>query len=131
MSRQVRHKREWRRQTLTNTKAIKICLVGLLAVLAGSASFAGDWAGKYLTEDTKGNAFRITLGADGTATGTKHGTTLSGTWTKEGNTAVIKWSTGWITTLSKDGDRYQKTVYRPGASMDSPPTHTIGAEKLE
>lgn len=115
-----------------NIKAIKLCLIaGLLSALADSASFASDWAGKYLTEDTKGNVFRITLSADGTATGAKHGTSLNGTWVNEGDAAMIKWSTGWTTMLSKDGDRYEKTVYRRGTSMGGPPTHRTGAEKLE
>ena len=119
-------------RAVTHVKAIKVCLfAGLLAGLAASPSFASDWAGKYLTEDTKGNAFRITLSTDGSATGTKHGATLNGTWTKDGNAAVIKWSTGWVTTLSKDGDHYKKTVYRAGAPADGPPTHTTGAEKLD
>ncbi|HUU24202.1 MAG TPA: hypothetical protein VMW68_01355 [Methyloceanibacter sp.] len=115
-------------------RAIKSLKVGfaacLIAVLISSASFAGDWAGKYMTEDTKGNAFSITLADNGTAAGEKQGHALSGTWTDDGEAAVIKWDTGWMTKLSKDGDRYKKTAFRPGASMQGL-TDGIGAEKIE
>ena len=102
----------------------------LAAVLSGSA-FAGDWAGKYMTEDTKGNEMRITLTGDGAAKGLKHGKTLDGTWTNEGAAAVIKWSTGWTTKLSKDGDTYIKSAYRPGTPIEDGPTHKGPAEKIE
>ena len=39
----------------------------LLTLLSVSAVVAGDWAGKYVTEDTKGNTFTIPLGADSKA----------------------------------------------------------------
>ena len=33
---------------------------------------------------------------------------MSGTWTEDGGTATIKWDTGWITKISKEGDHYTK-----------------------
>jgi len=113
-------------------KSIRVCVVaGLVAVLTSSASFAGDWIGKYMTEDTKGNPFSITLGDNGKAAGEKQGHVLSGTWADDGEAAVIKWDTGWTTKLSKDGDRYKKTAYRAGTPMEDGPTHATGAEKIE
>ena len=113
-------------------KSLKICLAaGIVAVLTSGAAFAGEWTGKYMTEDTKGNPFSISLADNGTAAGTKHGTALSGTWTDEGDAAVIKWSTGWTTKISKDGDHYKKAAYRAGAPMKDGPTHTTGVEKIE
>ena len=113
-------------------KSIKVCVVaGIVAVLTSSASFASDWTGKYMTEDTKGNAMSITLADDGKATGAKLGHVLSGNWTNDHDAAVIKWDTGWTTKLSKDGDRYKKTAYRVGTSMQEDPTHTGSAEKIE
>jgi hypothetical protein len=106
-------------------------IAGLIAVLTGSAGFAGDWTGNYVTEDTKGNAFRIMLSGDGKAAGEKQGHVLSGTWTNEGDAAVINWDSGWTTMLSKDGDRYEKSAYRAGASTQDHPTHTTGAEKTD
>ncbi len=55
---------------------------------------------------------------------------LRGRGQDDGEAAVIKWETGWTTKLSKDGDRYKKTAYRPGASMEVQ-TDGIGAEKIE
>ena len=108
--------------------SIKVWVVaGLFAALTSSASFAGDWAGKYRTEDTKGNAFAITLTGDGTAAGEKQGHVLNGTWTEEADAAVIKWDTGWTTKLSKDGDhrdlhrvdrRQRQMCIRDSSSME-------------
>lgn len=113
-------------------KLIKICIVaGIVAVLTSTASFADDLAGKYLTEDTKGNAMNIVLAEDGKATGEKLGHVLTGKWTTEDGAAVIKWTTGWTTTLAKDGDRYKKMAYRAGTSMEDGPTHTGTAEKIK
>jgi hypothetical protein len=113
-------------------KSIKICIVaGIVAVLTSSAGFAGDWAGKYMTEDTKGNPFSITLSDGGKAAGEKHGAALSGTWADEDGAAVIKWTTGWTTKISKNGDRYEKTAYRAGTPMEDGPTHATGVEKIE
>ena len=115
--------------TITSLKAFLVA--GLIAVLTGSAAFAGDWTGNYMTEDTKGNAFRIVLSGDGKAAGKKDGHVLDGTWTNEGDAAVIKWDSGWTTKLSKNGDRYEKSVWRAGASTQDDPTHTTAAKKLD
>jgi hypothetical protein len=113
-------------------KLIRVCVVaGIVAVLTSSAGFASDWIGKYMTEDTKGNPFNITLSDNGTAAGEKQGHVLSGTWADEGGAAVIKWDTGWTTKLSKDGVGYKKTAYRVGTSTEDGPTHAISAEKIE
>jgi len=102
-----------------------------IAVLTGAAAFAGDWAGKYMTEDTKGNEMSITLSENGIAVGLKHGKDLDGTWTNEDGAAVISWTTGWTTKLSKDGDKYIKSAYPPARPMKDGPTHTGPAEKIE
>ena len=113
-------------------QTIKACAVAaMVTLLTCGAGIAGQWAGEYMTEDTKGNAFAITLSEDGVAAGTKDGHTLSGTWTDAGDAAVIKWTTGWTTKISKDGDTYSKTAYRAGTSMQDGPTHKTGVEKVE
>lgn len=112
--------------------SIKVCVAaGIVAVLTSTASFADDFAGKYMTEDTKGNPMSIALTGDGKAIGEKLGHVLTGKWTNDGDVAVIKWDTGWTTKLAKDGDRYKKTAYRVGTSMEDGPTHTGIAEKIE
>jgi hypothetical protein len=113
-------------------KSIKVCVAaGIVGVATASASFADDWTGKYVTEDTKGNPMSITLADDGKVRGEKLGHVLTGKWTNEDGAAVIKWDTGWTTMLAKDGDRYKKTAYRVGTSMEDGPTHTGSAEKIE
>ena len=104
---------------------------GIICVLAGSAVFAGDWVGKYLTTDTQGNPFEIELTDNGNAIGLKHGTALRGTWASDGDAAVIKWDTGWVTKLTADGDSYKKTAYRAGTSMQESPTHSTAAKKVD
>ncbi len=104
----------------------------VLAVLLGvGVSHAADWAGTYMTEDTKGNAFKIALRADATARGEKDGHVLEGSWSADGQSAVIKWTTGWTTKLSPDGDAYSKTAYRPGVPTTGEGGKTTPAKKLE
>jgi hypothetical protein len=110
-------------------KTVTIATVALVGSVG--LAFATELAGTYKTEDTKGNAFTITLSEDGTAVGEKHGATLNGTWEDVDGTAVISWTTGWTTMLGKDGDTYKKTVYRAGASLDGEPTSTTGAAKIQ
>ena len=90
-----------------------------------------DWAGKDLTEDSKGHALTITLSGDGKATGEKHGTVLKGTWSADGGAAVIKWTTGWTTKLTMDGNAYKKTAFRPGAPVTDEGAKATPAKKLE
>jgi hypothetical protein len=115
---------------LTRSLKVGVAAAGFVAALA-SAGFAGAWAGKYMTEDTKGNPFAITLSADGTAAGEKLGHALNGTWADDGDAAVITWTTGWTTKISKDGDRYKKSAYRPGAAIADGPVATTDVEKVE
>ena len=61
-----------------NGWAIGVLTAALLLVLGVASSYADDWAGKFLTEDTKGNAFKITLDSDGKARGEKEGHVLNG-----------------------------------------------------
>ena len=120
-------------RTMKAITFIKICAsTALVALLTSTASFAGDWSGKYMTEDTKGNPFTISLTDDGKASGDKHGTSLSGTWmTNDADAAEIAWDTGWTTMLSKDGDGYKKSAFRAGTPKSDSPTHTTSAKKVE
>lgn len=110
---------------------LRFVAAALLTSMSIGASLAADWAGQYLTEDSKGNAFTITLAGDGKAKGEKHGAVLEGSWSDDGNAAVIKWTTGWTTTLSADGDSYKKTAYRPGTPMTGEPASMVAAKKVE
>lgn len=97
-----------------------------VAALAGDG-FAGTWS----TKDTKGNDLKISLMGDGKATADRAGEGMSGTWTKDGDTAVIKWDSGWTTKIMKSGDGYTKAAYEKGAAVDGDPTHKADAKKVE
>lgn len=113
-------------------KALRVCaVIACISMLTATPSFAGDWVGKYVTEDTHGEPMRIMLTKDGKAAGERQGLALTGTWKEEGDAAWITWTTGWTTRLRMDGDRYTKSAYRVGTSMDEGPTHTASAEKVE
>lgn len=103
----------------------------LLTLMSAGAGFAADWTGQYLTEDSKGNAFTIVLGDDGNATGEKQGHAMEGSWSDSGDGAVIKWTTGWTTKLTKDGDDYKKTAFRPGTPMSGKPASAVAAKKVD
>ncbi len=91
-----------------------------VALSAGTVFAASDYVGKYKTADTQGKPMEITLADDGAAVGTREGEALAGKWreSKKG-AAVIKWEDGWITKLSKDGDKYNKVAYQKGKKDES------------
>jgi hypothetical protein len=48
-------------------------------------------------------------------------------WKEEGSAAVITWDSGWVTKITKDGDKYTKTAEKDGKPVGSP----ADAEKVE
>ena len=56
---------------------------------------------------------------------------MEGTWSADGDSATIKWTTGWTTKLTMDGDAYKKTAFRPGAAMADEGAKATPAEKVE
>jgi hypothetical protein len=103
------------------------CLFGMttLASLAASA-FEGVWKVK----DTAGRPFEITLSSGGGARATR-GEGMTGTWKEEENAAVITWTTGWTTKITKEGNQYKKTAYRKGQALGSPPANSSDAERAK
>lgn len=118
-----------------STKFNKVSI--LLAVIAlfigvSSSVLAGEYGGSsWMLNDTDGKPFEITLSKDGTATGTHKDTMKQGTWKEEDGAAVIHWNTGWTTRIAKQGDKYVKTAFKPGASPSDTPTNTSEAKKKE
>ena len=104
--------------------------LGGLAIAAGTALAASQWAGVWQVKDTAGDPFEITLAPDGTASASLH-EEMVGTWKDEGNAAVVHWKTGWTTKIEKSGDGFKKTGYRQGAPLDGPPSNSSGAEKIK
>jgi hypothetical protein len=97
-------------------------------VLAGTAGFAAEgFIGKYKTTDTDGKPFTIWLSDNGSAKGDRANEGLQGMWKEEGSAAVITWDSGWVTKITKDGDKYTKTAEKDGKAVGSP----AAAEKVE
>ena len=114
-------------------KIVRAAILGLAGaiVLSPVASLAAsDFEGVWKVKDTGGKSFEITLSESGAAKASR-GEGISGTWKEEGKTAVITWSTGWITKIAKEGGRYKKTAYRKGQPLDSAPTNSSDAEKIK
>jgi hypothetical protein len=105
-------------------------LVALFALTFTAASIfaATQFKGAWLTQDTKGNPFKITLSGDGKATGDRADEGLKGTWKEEGDTAVINWDTGWVTKIVKQGDKFQKQAFEKGGASGTP-MHSAEAQK--
>ncbi len=110
-------------RTIAATAAI--LLAASSAVLAANA-FEGTWKVK----DTAGKDFEITLAADGKATATR-GEGMTGTWKDDAGTAVITWNTGWVTKISKEGEKYTKTAFKKGEAESGKPTNSSEAEKVQ
>ncbi len=81
-------------------------LLAMSIMTAFTAFAASEFEGTWTVQGRK-EKFDITLNADGKATST-HPKNMSGTWTEDGGTATIKWDTGWITKIAKEGDHYTK-----------------------
>jgi len=104
------------------------------ASLFGGTSFAAlaanPFEGVWKVKDTAGHPFEITLSSSGAAKATR-GEGMTGTWKEEGDSAVITWSTGWTTKITKQGNQYVKAAYRKGQSLTAAPANTSLAEKAE
>ena len=111
---------------------VKAAIVGLAAAISISpaASLAGDFEGRWKVKDSDGRPFEITLSQDATAKASR-GKGMSGTWKEEGKTAVIRWDTGWTTKIAKEGNRFRKTAYGRGQSLDSAAANSSDAEKAK
>jgi len=97
-------------------------------VLTSAAGFAAEgFIGKYQTSDTDGKPFTIWLSDNGSAKGDRANEGLQGMWKEDGNAAVITWDSGWVTKITKDGDKYTKTAEKDGKPVGSP----ADAEKVE
>lgn len=113
------------RSGMTKFAAMTFAVAAMAAVAAFAAS---AWEGVWEVKDTAGHEFKITLTPDGKAKSSLH-EEMVGTWKEEGGAAVIKWQTGWVTKISKAGDKFKKTGYRPGTPLDGPPSNSSEAEK--
>lgn len=105
-------------------------LIALFAIVLTTIAVvaASEFEGVWVVKDSSGRQFEITLTADGKATSTQE-KAKEGTWKEEGSSAVISWTTGWTTKITKEGDHYVKTAYKKGAPLDGPPTNKSNVQK--
>lgn len=94
-----------------------------------SSVVAGEYEGSWLLNDTHGGPFEATLSKDGSASGTHGDAMKHGTWQETDGAVVIHWTTGWTTRIAKQGDKYVKTAFKPGASLTDTPTDISEAKK--
>jgi hypothetical protein len=107
---------------MTTTKKMMLgalAAAAALALTAGMAIAASEFAGTWKVKDTGGKDFQIVLAEDGTASADRSGEGLKGKWAEEGGAAMITWDTGWKTKIAKDGDSYKKTAYEGDAEKNS------------
>jgi len=111
------------------TLLITALVTGLTIAMASFASFAAsEFEGTWAVKDSGGKPFEITLAAGGAATATMP-EAATGTWKEEGSSAVITWKSGWVTKITKEGDKFVKTAFKKGTPLDGPPTNTSDAVK--
>ena len=101
-------------------------LIGITGVALAASDFEGTWNVK----DTGGKAFQIVLSSGGGAMDIR-GDGMTGNWKEEGNAAVIRWDTGWVTKIVKGAGGYKKMAYRKGQALDSAPANSSEAEKVK
>lgn len=111
-------------------KLLGIMLMGSLLAFSNIA-FAGEFDGTWLLSDTHGGPYKATLSLDGKASGTHGDAMKHGTWKEENGVVLIEWTTGWKTRISKDGDNYIKTSFKPGTTTSDTPTDISKATKLK
>lgn len=112
----------------TKLNKISMLLAGIALFIGISGNvLAGEYGGSWLLKDTNGDPFEIILSKDGTADGT-HGEAMKhGKWKEADGAVVIHWDTGWTTRIAKQGDKYVKTAFKPGAPLSGTPTNSSDA----
>lgn len=115
---------------VTKFNKISVLLAALTLFIGISTSaLAGEYEGSWVLNDSQGNPFEATLSKDGSASGTHGDAMKHGTWKEKDGAVVIHWNTGWTTRIEKQGDKYVKTAFKPGAPLTGKPTNTSDAQK--
>lgn len=109
-------------------KFLTLISIGLFIGISGTA-IAGEYDGTWQLYDTHGGGFVANLNKDGTASGTHGDSMKHGTWKEIDGVAVVSWKTGWTTRITKSGDKYIKTSYKPGTTITDAPTDSSEAKK--
>jgi hypothetical protein len=111
--------------------ALPLFVAALFAFALATAPViaASQFEGTWMTEDTKGKSFHITLSPDGKAKGERQDEGLTGTWKAEGDAVEINWDSGWVTKITKQGDKFTKQTFEKG-QQGGTPSHTAAAQKM-
>ncbi len=109
----------------------KISTLISILIFLGIASnvLAGEYEGSWQLYDTHGGGFEAILSNDGSASGTHGDSMKHGTWKEVEDAVIISWKTGWTTRIAKQGNKYIKTSYKPGTTINDAPMDTSEAKK--
>ena len=114
---------------LSRAASVFVAAVVAFAITGAAAIAASEFEGTWMTQDTKGKTFHIMLSPDGKAKGERQDEGLTGTWKAEGDDAVINWDSGWVTKITKQGNKFTKQAFEKGQTSGTP-THTADAQKM-
>ena len=114
---------------LSRAVSVFVAAVFALSLTGGATIAASQFDGTWMTQDTKGKSFHITLSPDGKAKGERQDEGLTGTWKAEGDSAVINWDSGWVTKITKQGDKFTKQTFEKGQTSGAP-SHNAEAQKM-
>ena len=117
-------------RTVSKIASAAVAALFVTVMMPLNSFAASEFAGEWKVKDTAGKPFEITLSQDGGAKATR-GEGMSGTWKEEGNSAVITWSTGWVTKIRGEDGRYKKAAYKKGQSLEGQPANSSDAEKIK
>ena len=114
---------------LSRAASLVVVAAFAFAFTGAAAIAASQFDGTWMTQDTKGKSFHITLSPDGKAKGERQDEGLTGTWKAEGDSAVINWDSGWVTKITKQGDKFTKQTFEKGQTSGAP-SHNAEAQKM-
>ncbi len=117
-------------RTARNIASAAVAALFVTVMMPLNSFAASEFAGEWKVKDTTGKPFEITLSENGGAKATR-GEGMSGTWKEEGNSAVITWTTGWVTKIRGEDGRYKKAAYKKGQSLEGQPANSSDAEKIK
>jgi hypothetical protein len=117
------------KQFLDRVASVFVAALFAISLTSASVFAASQFEGTWMTEDTKGKSFHINLSPDGKAKGERQDEGLTGTWKAEGDSVVINWDSGWVTRITKQGDKFTKQTFEKGQASGAP-SHTAEAQKM-
>ncbi len=117
-------------RTARKTASAAVAALFAVGMTALNGFAASEFAGVWMVKDTAGKPFEITLSENGAAKATR-GEGMSGTWKEEGKSAVITWSTGWVTKIVNQGGNYMKTAFGKGQPLSGRPANSSDAQKIK